>query len=121
MIKKALVAGVLLSMFSGLAHSEGNYSNMNFGFLIYALVAVIILAAQGLYTLCIGGVSLGKRFVWVLALFTVDALIAAMMISSASSALETPGPYIFWVLPGFLLVWVFKTSAADAIPPGEQQ
>ncbi len=121
MIKKALVATVLFGLFAGLAHAEGNYGSMNFGFLIYALVAVIILAAQGLYTLCIGGVSLGKRFVWVLALFAVDAFFAALMISSSGSALETPVPYIFWVLPGFLMVWGFKTSAADTPPADGQQ
>ncbi len=116
MIKKSLVAGLLFGLLSGLAHAEGNYGNMNFGFLIYALVAVIVLAAQGLYALCLGGVSLGKRFLWVVALFAVDALVAAMMLSSADAALETPVPYIFWVLPGFLMVWGFKSFAA-----GEQQ
>jgi multidrug transporter EmrE-like cation transporter len=113
MIKKISAAAVLLSLFSGLAHAEGNYSHMDFGFLIYGMVAVTVLMFQMIFALCIGGVGFGRRALWVLVLMIVDAVVAFMLVSASTSALETPMPYIVWVIPGFIALAMFKAHASN--------
>ena len=119
MIKKIVAAALLLGIFAGAAHADGNYSNMNFGFLIYGFVAVTVLMFQMIFALCIANVGFGTRALWVLALLVIDAVVAFMLIAASTSALETPMPYIVWVIPGFVALAVFKSSAAKRNPqPG---
>jgi hypothetical protein len=110
---KSLIGALVLSAIAGLAHAEGNYSGMNFGFLIYAAVALGVMALQGTYVLCMAGIGFGTKAGYVLVLLVLDAIVIGMMISGASRALETPIPYIFSVIPGFIAILFFKKHKED--------
>jgi hypothetical protein len=107
---KSLLAALFLGSLAGLAHAEGNYSNMNFGFLIYAAVALGVMALQGIYVLCMAGFGIGKKLMFAGVLLVLDAIIIGMLISNLGSAMETPLPYICSVIPGFIAIFIFKDS-----------
>jgi hypothetical protein len=110
---KSLLAALVLSAIAGLAHAEGNYSGMNFGFLIYAAVALGVMALQGIYVLCMSGFGFGTKAGYVLVLLVLDAIVIGMMISGSSRTLETPFPYIMSVIPGFIAIFFFKNFKDD--------
>jgi hypothetical protein len=110
---KLILAALFLGSLAGLAHAEGNYSNMNFGFLIYAAVALGVMALQGIWVLCMAGIGFGTKAGYVLVLLVLDAIVIGMMISGASRTLETPFPYIFSVIPGFIAILFFRNHKED--------
>ncbi len=110
MTPKSAMVGVLLASLTGLAHAEGNYSG-GFAFVLYAMVALGVMAAQMIYTFCLAGVSLGTRGFWILLLIVIDAVVIALMIEAPGNTIETLPPYILAIIPGFLAVYFFRSAA----------
>lgn len=109
---KSIVAGVLLSLLAASAHAEGNYSNMKFDFLIYAMVALAVLAAQGIYVLCMGSAYFGTRLLRLLGLAVVDVIAIFVMylltLETRTLDLDAMSSYVLVVIPGFLFIAMLK-------------
>lgn len=105
---KTIAASLLLGVLAASAHAEGNYSNMKFDFLIYGMVALAVMAAQGIYVLCIGPAGIGTRLLRLLALAVVDViaifLMYLMTFEFDAANPEKMGAYIWVVMPGFLFM-----------------
>ncbi len=122
---KTPVAGLLLSMFAGFAHAEGNYSGMRFGFVFFAIGAFGIMGMQIIYTLCMSGTSFGTRMSRAIGLIALDILVIALIAVASNSSLHSAFPYILSVIPGFIAIYYFRQGrreTANSFEPstGEQ-
>ncbi len=103
---KALLAGLPLAALPTFAHAEGNYSGNLFA-LVYMLVAALVVIFQALYMLCMSGPTIGRRMVWALWLFMIDAALLYCM-SELEVPMDALVPYILVALPGFFLPKFFQ-------------
>ncbi len=114
---KSLAATALLSVLASAAHAEGNYANMKMYFILYAMIALAIMAGQAIYILCLAGATATRKFLWVLALAGVDAfaIFLLYLVTLESRAIDPEGPfgYILVVMPGSIFVAYIKNYLAN--------
>ena len=113
---KLAMAGVLLAVIAGAAHAEGNYGNMQMTFILYAMIALAVMAGQAIYLLCLAGATAARKLVWLLGLAGADAfaifILYLLTIESKSIDLEGVFGYILVVIPGFVYISSIKSCLA---------
>ena len=111
-----LPAALLTSLASGLAHAEGNYSNLKLTFIWYILIAMAVMAFQAIYILCLGGATATRKLVWVLGLTAVDAFAVFLLywLTLETKAIDLEGPvgYVLVVIPAFVYIAIIKGRLA---------
>ena len=116
-INVKLAAGLLLTALAGAAQAEGNYSNMKMYFILYAMVALAVMAGQAIYILSLAGATATRKFMWVLALAVIDAVavFALYWLTLETHVIDLEGPfgYILVVIPGFIYISIIKNHLVN--------
>ena len=108
---KLTLAALALAAIATTAQAEGNYGNLDFSFVLYALAALAVMAAQGLYVLFTAGSTLLGKFGFVVMLLLLDTCVVNVLYQMTLGGplnLEGLPFYVLATIPGFFYCAIVK-------------
>lgn len=114
---RSMLAGVLLSLLTAVAHAEGNHDLHGvLAMVVFFLLSTVIMLGQAIFLLCLRNVAGKQKFLLLIALAAFDLIATALLfpVFDRSDLLaDFPFLVLLLVIPGFFFVYFVQKHAGD--------